>query len=385
MRVHERIPDAIIIEAKAFEPLSETPSKEVVVGRLCGEAVMRGANVYSVGVLGITKGAMWNDVVAITVPYESEATHGSEPSAFKKRVLVGYGVLEISRTRALKHIKGDVAVRLTSCLVGLHPSLNDLFPSDCFAIGLPSMVVSHVLEPRTNEWVLDLCCGVGGKTTHISSLMKNQGLIVALDRARSKIKKLRDRCEVLGITNVKAFASDSKRLTKTSIEEEEDKMSLKQRRDVCTKLFEKSKMKIPIESFPFECFDRVLCDPPCTALGLRPRLNMNNVTKEDCVSMQVFQRQFLRSSVNMLRPGGTLVFSTCTIDPSENEENVRYVLDKFPCMKLVSQGPFHLGGTGLASTSLSSEECKLVQRFDPTDKELDTAGFFISKFVKTIK
>ena len=144
-------------------------------------------------------------------------------------------------------------------------------------------------------------------------------------------------------------------------------------------------MKIPIESFPTECFDRVLCDPPCTALGLRPRLNMNNVTKEDCVSMQVFQRHFLRSSVNMLRPGGTLVFSTCTIDPSENEENVRYVLDKFPCMKLVSQGPYHLGGTGLVSTSLSSEECKLVQRFDPTDKELDTAGFFISKFVKTIK
>ena len=141
-------------------------------------------------------------------------------------------------------------------------------------------------------------------------------------------------------------------------------------------------MKIPIESFPIECFDRVLCDPPCTALGLRPRLSMKTVTEKDCISLQVFQRHFLRSAVSMLRPGGCLVFSTCTIDPSENEENVKYVLDKFPCMKLVSQGPFHLGSTGLDSTSLSSDECKLVQRFDPTNKVLDTAGFFISKFVK---
>ena len=60
--------------------------------------------------------------------------------------------------------------------------------------------------------VLDLCCGVGGKTTHISSLMKNQGLIVALDRARSKIKKLRDRCEVLGITNPLAHPSTAREL-----------------------------------------------------------------------------------------------------------------------------------------------------------------------------
>ena len=384
MCVHEKVRDAVVIESRKYDPKTTTSTvKEVVVGRLCGEAVLRGANVFARGILGISKGTRYNDVVAITVPYEMEvATKGSDPAAFSPCVLVGYGTMEISRSRALKHIKGDIAVRLTSCLVGLHPSLNNLFPSDCFAIGLPSMVVSHVLEPQAQEWVLDLCCGVGGKTTHISSIMKNQGLVLALDQSRQKVKKLRDRCDVLGISNVKAFATDSKRLTDTSSLIKSD-TSLKQRRDIITELLEKSKMKIPVESFPIECFDRVLCDPPCTALGLRPRLNIT-LTKEDCLSMQVFQRHFLRSSVNMLRPGGTLVFSTCTIDPSENEENVRYILDKFPNMKLISQSPFHLAGTGLKSTSLTDKECKLVQRFDPSDIELDTAGFFIAKFIKIV-
>jgi len=81
-----------------------------------------------------------------------------------------------------------------------------------------------------------------------------------------------------------------------------------------------------------------------------------------------------------------MVYSTCSINPSENEGNVRYLLDKFPAMQLVQAAP-RLGGPGLIATEqqawLSESERHLVQRFDPADP-LDTIGFFIAKFHKSI-
>ncbi|CAI5719307.1 unnamed protein product [Peronospora farinosa] len=91
---------------------------------------------------------------------------------------------------------------------------------------------------------------------------------------------------------------------------------------------------------------------------------------------------FLWVAAFLLKPGGTLVYSTCTINPKENEQMVHHALENYP-LKLVSQGKAHLGDRGLPGQGLNEHEASLVQRFDPSNIELDTMGFFCAKFLKT--
>jgi 16S rRNA C967 or C1407 C5-methylase (RsmB/RsmF family) len=143
------------------------------------------------------------------------------------------------------------------------------------------------------------------------------------------------------------------------------------------------------EGFPPESFDFVLLDAPCSGLGLRPRLLISQ-TMPQLRAAARYGRALLDAAVQLMRPGGALVFSTCTMNPEENEANVRYVLDKYPCMRLVPQAP-RLGGPGLTGSVptadggrrelLTETEAALVQRFDPA-AEMDTIGFFIAKFEK---
>lgn len=106
-----------------------------------------------------------------------------------------------------------------------------------------------------------------------------------------------------------------------------------------------------------------------------------------------YQRKLIDVAVALVRKGGTLVYSTCTINPLENEYNVRYLLDKYPQMSLV-KSKYHLGQSGLCGdyrigektfTFLKPEEAELVQRYDPGfNNGTDTMGFFIAKFQKDV-
>ena len=142
----------------------------------------------------------------------------------------------------------------------------------------------------------------------------------------------------------------------------------------------------------------VLTPPPCTT---RPQPADMALLRQTAA----YQRTILAAAVQLVRPGGTLVFSTCTINPIENEGNVRWLLDSHPCLALAPQQP-RLGGPGLAGrwqpppggageasggeageaadgdVWLSEEEAQLVQRFDPCSSSDSTIGFFIAKFVK---
>jgi methyltransferase NSUN6 len=145
------------------------------------------------------------------------------------------------------------------------------------------------------------------------------------------------------------------------------------------------------DGFEPESFDCVLLDAPCTALGLRPRLILPQTLKE-LYNAAHYQKKLIDTAVHLLKPGGFMVFSTCTINPLENEGNVRYLLDKYPFMKLAVQYP-KLGGPGLVGQVpgdeagywkkllKDEEEAELVQRFDISNG-LDTPGFFIAKFEK---
>jgi 16S rRNA C967 or C1407 C5-methylase (RsmB/RsmF family) len=134
-----------------------------------------------------------------------------------------------------------------------------------------------------------------------------------------------------------------------------------------------------VKKFYPESFDRVLLDPPCSALGLRPKLQVAT-TLNELKKHARYQRQFIREAVSLLKPGGTMTYSTCTIHADENEGMVRHILDEYPEMKLVNVG-IDIGLPGLPGVGLKESERGLVRRFDPTN-DADTMGFFVAKFVK---
>jgi 16S rRNA C967 or C1407 C5-methylase (RsmB/RsmF family) len=126
-------------------------------------------------------------------------------------------------------------------------------------------------------------------------------------------------------------------------------------------------------------FDKVLLDPPCSALGLRPKLFVGQTTMDQFISFSNYQKRFIKPVVDLLKPGGTLVYSTCTLFGHENEGMVRFILKNHPEMKLQPiQMP--LGSPGLPNQGLAPDDCAKVRRFDPT--VIDTTGFFIAVFRK---
>ena len=140
-------------------------------------------------------------------------------------------------------------------------------------------------------------------------------------------------------------------------------------------------MKSVKRFFP-ESFDRILLDPPCSALGLRPKLF---VVQEDMKELQkhaTYQRKFVKEAVDLLRPGGVMTYSTCTISASENESMVRYILDNFPSLQLIPI-KCKLGIPGLSGVGLNEDECSKVRRFDPHHTQ-DTMGFFVALFQKNL-
>lgn len=98
-----------------------------------------------------------------------------------------------------------------------------------------------------------------------------------------------------------------------------------------------------------------------------------------------YQRLFLQQAIQLLKPGGILTYSTCTINAFENECNVAYVLDKYAdymrLMPLPTEGPGH---EGLAGHGLTEQQCLCVRRFDPAEKKDNCIGFFVAKFQKVV-
>ncbi|UCZ51784.1 16S rRNA (cytosine(967)-C(5))-methyltransferase RsmB [Bacillus shivajii] len=154
-----------------------------------------------------------------------------------------------------------------------------------------SMLVANALGVKVNEQILDACAAPGGKTTHIAEKLKNTGQVQALDIHDHKIKLIMDQVNRLHLTNVEAEVLDA--------------------RKVDTKFNEES-------------FDRILVDAPCSGLGViqrKPDIKWSKKA-DDVNHLATIQQDILRSVWPLLKKGGTLVYSTCTVDKEENEQNV---------------------------------------------------------------
>lgn len=166
-----------------------------------------------------------------------------------------------------------------------------------------SMLAAAILDPCEGDLVLDLACGVGGKSTHLAECMNNNGRILAIDQYEQKIKLLNKNCSRLGITIVEAMAMNI--------------------------------LDITPESFNA---GHILLDAPCSGLGVlnrrsdsRWRKNINEIKE-----LTGLQAALLVKASQMLNNNGLLLYSTCTINRSENEEIVNWFLAKHTDFQLES-------------------------------------------------
>jgi 16S rRNA (cytosine967-C5)-methyltransferase len=157
-----------------------------------------------------------------------------------------------------------------------------------------AMLVARALAPRAGERVLDLCAAPGGKTTHLAALMEGHGEVVAVERNRSRAAALVRTARRLRAGNVRVEVRDA---------------------------------AIARPGGPG--FDRVLVDPPCSGLGtLQARADLRwRATPAAAAEMSRLQGAILAAGGRALRPGGVLVYSTCTISANENEHVIAAFLD----------------------------------------------------------
>jgi len=166
-------------------------------------------------------------------------------------------------------------------------------------------LVAPLLDPQPGERILDACAAPGGKATHLAALMRDRGEIIALDRSPRRLRALQENCRRLGITIVTTVAADAAEDLTPSADRTANRM--------LARLLDRP-------------FDRILLDAPCSGLGVLRRHPEGKWQKEEreLESHQILQRRLLEQVSHLLRPGGVLVYSTCSTEPDENEDVVEH-------------------------------------------------------------
>ncbi|RYM07223.1 16S rRNA (cytosine(967)-C(5))-methyltransferase RsmB [Sporolactobacillus sp. THM7-7] len=204
-----------------------------------------------------------------------------------------------------------------------------------------SMLVADAVSPSPGMQVLDTCAGPGGKTTHLAERMANKGTVIALDLHQHKTRLIDDAACRLGLTNIETKVMDARKAG---------------------------------SAFPEAHFDRVLVDAPCTGFGVirrKPEIKWDK-TRADAERLASIQRAILEAAAPLVKPGGWLVYSTCTINRDENDRQLNRFLQEHPEFSwestLFSRFPEKIG------RSRVSPETAMLQLFP---FQFETDGFFI--------
>jgi len=173
-----------------------------------------------------------------------------------------------------------------------------------FYVQDPSTLLSvRELKPQPGEAILDLCAAPGGKLTYIAQLLKNEGRVVAHDIAPDRIALINENCARLGVTCVRPVLSADFSAEQTGP------------------------------------FDRILLDAPCSNTGvMRRRLDLRwRITPEEIARLSRVQLDLMKRAALLLKPGGQVVYSTCSLEPEENEQVIENFLKEQPGFFLVTQ------------------------------------------------
>ena len=188
------------------------------------------------------------------------------------------------------------------------PSKHPYYYAGLYYLQEPSaMTPANLLPIEPGDKVLDLCAAPGGKSTELAAKLNGTGLLITNDISNSRAKALLKNIELFGAANAIVMSEPSDRLA---------------------------------ERFP-QFFDKILVDAPCSGEGMfrkQPAI-MKNWEQYGTEYYNNLQKEILENAYKMLRPGGMLLYSTCTFSPMEDEDTVKYFLDRFPDMELIDAIP----------------------------------------------
>jgi 16S rRNA (cytosine967-C5)-methyltransferase len=174
----------------------------------------------------------------------------------------------------------------------------------CYVQDPSTLLACDLLDPQPGETVLDTCAAPGGKATYLAEKMRNTGRLIACDLYESRVDRLRENLRRLGVTNAKALVHDCMQAGP------------------------------PLEP---QSFDRILVDAPCSNTGvLRRRVDVRwRLTDEDFIRMPAQQLALIKRAADLLKPGGALVYSTCSLEPEENDALVEKALAAVPGLRFL--------------------------------------------------
>ncbi|WP_338971515.1 16S rRNA (cytosine(967)-C(5))-methyltransferase RsmB [Spiroplasma endosymbiont of Panorpa germanica] len=189
-----------------------------------------------------------------------------------------------------------------------------------------SALVCQVLSPKPNSKILDMCSAPGGKLTHIGALTNNESEITAYEISEKKIDKIKENLTRLGVLNVKIINEDA--------------------------------TKIPGENE----YDYVVLDAPCSGFGVlkrKPEIKLQSFSKEQFQSLYDNQKKLLQRAFELLKPGGEMVYSTCTINIDENQNQIKALQE-------------------------NNSNVTIMEEIQIFGFEKNTDGFYICKITKTL-
>lgn len=202
----------------------------------------------------------------------------------------------------------------------------------------------EVMAPRSFERILDMCSAPGGKTTQISAWMNNQGVLVAVDSSRRRLYSLENQLERCGVKNCIVYWGNSAEI-----------------------------------NYEANFFDKILLDAPCSGNFVTDQNWFKKRTLEDVKKNSDEQKKLLDSALKQLKSNGVLIYSTCSLEPEENENNIQWLLDNYPIELESFTGPGLPGLTEAFEYKFSKKLLKTMRLWPDINH---TQGFFIAKVMK---
>lgn len=191
---------------------------------------------------------------------------------------------------------------------------DELFRQGFFSVQDESAgLVANLMNPRKEDLIIDVCSAPGGKTSHMSELMNNEGQIIAVEKYLSRLEVMGKNLERLGVRNVKKLHDD-----------------------ICQPGSKELKESLIGKA------DKILVDAPCSGLGVlskKPDIKWKRVLEDIC-NLQKLQVEILENSIKYLKPSGVLVYSTCTTETEENMDVVNIFLTNHPEFSIDNAGKY---------------------------------------------
>jgi NOL1/NOP2/sun family putative RNA methylase len=248
--------------------------------------------------------------------------------------------IKLERVPFVKH---GFFIRKASFSLGATPEyLRGLFYLQDAAAQVPA----EVLRPQPSDLVLDCCASPGGKTTQMAAMMDNRGVIISFEKNNNRIASLRANLERCGVNNVIVYNDDASEATKLGMQ-----------------------------------FDKVLLDAPCAGNFASDKEWFQKRTLEDVKRNNEVQRLLLQAATKALKPGGVMVYSTCSLEPEEDEMMMDWAIKNLPLVCIDTGLSSSVGSPGLTQPfgKQLDRQIALTRRFWPDGNH---EGFFVAKLVK---